>query len=488
MDNDLRPSWKQSLQIGKPDARRLAVAVVLVLAAISLAIISFLLHVNLSTAGFLELLLVLLAALRLGFSAASVVSVAAFLGLNFFFTEPVFTFTVADPKNWVSLFTFEATALLVSGLSGQVRVHAVHAEQQRVRAAKLYELTRAILVLDHRESIADQLSSLIREIFCVQEVEIFLRIGGLEEKSVCIEDTLARTPSNYEVDRDDAAAHTSHRVLRLGGDSLGHMSMHGWDVDSLTADAVASLCAITLERIHASQREARAELERDAERLRTAVLDSLAHCFKTPLTAIRTASSGLITLDRLDGTQAELVSIIDDRVTMLSQLTTRLLQTASLEAKEMRVHHSDVHLVSLIEEVVKEQDQAIRSRIQVESVEQFCTELLDSSLIEVSLQQLLDNAAKYSALGTPIFVRVSQTARETLFAVTNKSIAGQPIPKEEHTKIFERYHRATGTQCLPVGTGLGLSIVKKIAEAHGGRAWVECVGDDTRFIFTVQRH
>ena len=103
---------------------------------------------------------------------------------------------------------------------------------------------------------------------------------------------------------------------------MGGMTMRGWRIDPLAADAVASIAAISFARARAIQMENRAEVERDAERLRTAVLDGLAHGFKTPLTAIKTASSGLLAIDCLSATQLELVSIIDERATMLSQLTT----------------------------------------------------------------------------------------------------------------------------------------------------------------------
>ena len=407
--------------------------------------------------------------------------------MNFFFTEPVFSFTVADPQNWVSLFTFEATALLVSGLSTQVRLHADRGERQRVRAVKLYDLSRAILLINQRDPVAQQLSALIREFFCVGEVEIYLWSAGPGPAPRSFEEAPAQSAGRHIVEGDDCAARVSRRLIRLGGSTVGHISMHGWMVDSLTADAVASLCAIALERVRASQCEARAELERDAERLRTAVLDSLAHGFKTPLTAIKTASSGLITLNRLNETQAELVSIIDDRATMLSQLTTRLLQTATLEAKEVRVRRSSVCWNHLLQSVTGDQDETIRSRITAEALDDQCSDRMDPSFIELSLQQLLDNAAKYSAVGTPITIRVAQMDRETFIVVENKAIPGQLIPEGERAMIFERFYRATGARSRPAGTGLGLSIVRKIAQAHGGRAWVECAGDDTRFIFTVER-
>src|SRR5271154_5772716 len=169
------PSQPPLLRLSRAELLRTAgVGLLLATSAIAIAVIGFLLRVNLSTAGSLELILVLLIALRFGFVQATVVSVTAFWCLNFLFTAPLFTFVVADPQNWVSLVTFEATALLVSGLSNQVRLHAAQAEDQRARAVKLYELSRAVLLIDQRRSASDQLCALIREIFKVNDVQFWI--------------------------------------------------------------------------------------------------------------------------------------------------------------------------------------------------------------------------------------------------------------------------------------------------------------------------
>ena len=471
--------------------RQPIVALLLIGASIGIAAIAFSLRVNLSTAGSLELLVVLVVALRLGLLQATIVSITAFLCLNFLFTEPVFTFTVADPQNWVSLITFEVTALLVSSLSSKVHLHAVRAEEQRIRAVKLYELSRAVLLIDQRGSTEQQLSALIREIIGVSEVQIWVAPesrGGSPETSLTEEAQGAREAYLENRDSDDLALCLSQRLLRLGTSTIGAMTMRGWKVDPLTADAVASIAAIAFERIRAIQRENRAEIERDAERLRTAVLDGLAHGFKTPLTAIQTASSGLLAIDRLTPTQLELVSIIDERTMMLSQLTTRLLQTAALEAREIHLRRTDTSILDLLHKLVREQDEEIRGRISVNNSEQLCIDQVDAAMVELALQQLVDNAAKYSDVGSPIGIGVSQTQLETSVMVENRTKAGISIKPEERTRIFERFYRGSETLYGPAGTGLGLSIVRKIAEAHGGRVSVESIDDRTCFLFTVQRY
>jgi len=472
-------------------SRQQIVALLLIGASVAVAGIAFRLHANLSTAGSLELLIVLVVALRLGFLQATIVSVTAFLCLNFLFTEPVFTFSVADPQNWVSLFTFEATALLVSRLSSKVHLHAIHAEEQRTRAVKLYELSRAVLLIDRRGSTEQQLSALICEIFEVSEVHIWVVPESRRtppEPSLTDDNQQARETYLEDRDQDDLAGGLSHRRLRLGASTIGAMVMQGWKVDPLTADAVASIAAITFERARAIQRENRAEIERDAERLRAAVLDGLAHGFKTPLTAIQTASSGLLVIDRLTPTQAELVSIIDERATMLGQLTTRLLQTAALEAREIHLRRTDTSISDLLHKLVREQDDETRGRISVNASTQLSIDRVDAAMIELALQQLIDNAAKYSAIGSAVEIAVSQTQLETSVLVQNRTKAGFSIKPEERTRIFERFYRGSETLYGPAGTGLGLSIAKKIAEAHGGGVSVESIDDRTSFTFTVQRY
>ncbi len=478
-------------RLSKRGIRRTALAVLLVASVVGFATLAFRFHFNLSTAGSLEMLLVLVAALRLGFVQATIVSVCAFLCLNFLFTAPVYTFSVADPQNWVSLFAFETTALLVSGLSSKVRGHAAQVEHQRERAIKLYELCRAILLIDLRQPTAAQLSALIGEIFGVEEVDIW----ELSQDSEAQDGRTHGGPMNraYEAyladqDSDDVAARCSRRMLRLGTSVVGAVSMRGWQIDPLAADAIASLSAITFERTRAIQRETRVEIERDAEKLRTAVLDGLAHGFKTPLTAIQTASSGLLAIDQLSATQAELVSIIDERATMLSQLTTRLLQTAALEAREIRLRRRTSSIVDLLNKLVAEQDDSTRERTVIKTPATLRDDQLDAPLVELALQQLVDNAAKYSAIGSSIEITVNQTESETEVVVQNVALPGSSIRPEERTRIFERFYRGADAIYGPAGTGVGLSIVKKTAEAHGGRVSVECSERTTRFIFAIQHY
>lgn len=469
-------------------AERSGIILLGVAAAALTAGLAFLLRLNLSAAGSLELLLVVLAALRWGFFESTAVSLTSLLCLNFLFTFPLFQLSVADPKNLVSLATFEATALLVSRLSSKVRRHAAAIELERKRNAKLYELSRAILLIDVRRSTSEQVADLIRDLIEVQRVDIWSvheADGTVPTKAFSAIPFSAHEVYLAAADADDPAQRTTQRLLRIGTSIIGAVVLRDWATDPLLADAVASLVAIALERARAIRKENRAEAERNTEQLRTAVLDGLAHSYKTPLTAIQTASSGLLAINQMTLTQTELVSIIDEQATVLSRLTTRLLQTAALEVKEVRLRRSSTDVATLIREVLEIQEEAIQHRTQLELAADLKPVAVDAELMKLALTQLVDNAAKYSEVGRQIQISAMQTSLETIISVSNE---GPSIPASEWDRIFLRFQRGADAARGPTGTGLGLSIVRKTAEAHGGRTWVRSEGGVTRFSLTISNY
>ncbi len=469
------------------DLRNAALAALGALIACASSALAFWLHFNFATVISLQLLLVVVTALRGSFVLATTVSVAGFFCLNFLFVPPHFRLSVADAHDWVSLIAFELTALLVSGLSTKVREHAAEADRQRNRTLKLYELSRAILLIDGRRSVTAQLAELIRDIVQVEEVDLWLLHddvpGSPRAKTMNEPDSAARAYQSGASD-DDATLRLSRRLLQIGTTVIGAITLRGWATDAMMADGVASLAAVAVERARAVQKETRAESERDTEALRTAVLDGLAHGFKTPLTAIQTASSGLLALDQLNPVQTELVTIIDDQASMLNKLATRLLQTAALDRKAVKLDKTEVPLPGLIQQVIAEQEPLARDRIEVEEQADLQPVWLDARLVEQALLQLLDNALKYADQGTRIRVVVTQKNAFSCIAVESQ---GAPIRPAERDRIFERFYRGSAkTRHRQPGTGLGLSVVSRTALAHGGRAWVECDQGRNQFNFTLE--
>ncbi len=446
-------------------------------------------HVNFATTAFLHLLLVLFIATFAGFWEATVTSVAAFICLNYFFVPPVYTLYVEDPQNWVALVTFESTALLVSRLSNQREKAARAAVLERWRMAKLYELSRRILLMDLQCAPGPQLVEHIREVMEVDSVALFdASTSQVDSAGPQGSELSTLAIATYECDRnaDHAGDLTWQRVLRPGTSCVGAVVLRGGNVSSLLADSTAALIAIALERIRSLERRNRAEAARQSEQLRTTVLDALAHAFKTPLTAIRAASSGLLECGDLSGGQRHLITLIDEESGKLSSLTTRLLRAAKLEPSEIKLHKEPLVIPELIQEILAEKaDRLVSHPANLSFSSPDCAAEGDRELLGTAILQLVENAAKYSAPGTPIAIRVDDSDGQVVISVHNE---GPEISPEDRDRIFDRFYRSPGSDGVAEGTGLGLSITRQAAEAHQGRVWVaEGEGKGTTFFFSLPR-
>jgi two-component system sensor histidine kinase KdpD len=255
----------------------------------------------------------------------------------------------------------------------------------------------------------------------------------------------------------------------MGNLPIGAMMMRG-ETRGRMASAVASVVAITFDRYHSFANESRTESMRQAEQLRTTVLDSLAHAYKTPLTVIGTASEGLASMGSLSPAQSGMVTLINEQTAVLSRLTTRLLKTARLQASDMTPRAEKVAIAPLIEDVVASlRDQlasvSVKTVISRDDLSLRC----DRSLLVALLTQYVDNAAKYGIAGTAVTVQASEHAAEVIFSVQS---IGPVIPPADFERIFDRYYRSSASSNRAPGTGIGLSVAKRTAQAQGGHVWV----------------
>src|SRR5271165_4100648 len=288
--------------------------------------ISFRLGQNLASVGFFYLVCVVLAAVYGGFWQATFISVISVACLDYFFNEPIFSFTVDRVSNWVELGAFEFTALIITQLSNRAQLRAMEADAERRDTARLYQTARRILLWDGQGNPGDLVVSLIREEFDLRGVVLFDGLSGslygCGERPPRVDQ---KTREAYILDSDTFAPADKRWfcVLRLGVRPVGALALCGTEMSRLTATALASVAAIALERKRAIEQQSHAEAARQAEQLRTAVLDALAHKFRTPLTVIRTASSGLPAAGKLSELQTDLVSLIDQEAKRLNDLASR---------------------------------------------------------------------------------------------------------------------------------------------------------------------
>ncbi|MGA3045230.1 MAG: ATP-binding protein [Terracidiphilus sp.] len=437
-----------------------------------LTYLGFIFQVDLTTISLLDLLLVVATALFFGFWQASLISLLAAASLDYFFTQPLFGFAVSNRHDWVALAAFQITALAIGRLSAKELRSAREAASHRTGMEQLYELSRSSLLLDLHQPPGPQLVVLIQRIFNFVAVALFDahlerqdRMGewGPNEQDIAADCYRRRNP------QDEHKSNISERILHSGPGPVGALVVRG-KIDPLVLDALAALAAIAIDRHQSFENEERAETASRSEQLRAAVMDALAHEFKTPLTAVQTASSGLLELGGLTDSQRDLASLIDDEAVRLNDLCTQLLLTAKLETQKVGLQTDEINIQELISEVMTSRSaEEVKSRIAVAVEEPALSVRADRALVAMILVQFIDNARKYSTPDTPVKIVARAGHAEVLISVHN---FGSTIPLEDRERIFDRFYRSPELKDSVPGTGIGLSAVRKAAEAHHGHVWV----------------
>ncbi len=444
-------------------------------------------HLNLTATTLLQLLAVLAIALRVGFWPAAIASLFANLLLNYYFVPPIFSLYIADPQNWIAVGVFELSALLVSRLSTQAQDQAARAISREREAERLYELSLGLLLPNKEEAFGLRIVLLIERVFGIETVVLLDGLDGQIYKTR--DDNVADLESETRAAYLGGLTESANWIRVLSGDSqcLGALGLRGSTLTPLTMDALASLVAIAMERARSLEKKAQADAERKTEQLRTTVLDALAHEYKTPLTALRAAASGLMEIGKLSSLQFELVSLIDSEIGRLSSLTTRLLRMSRLDNAEIKLRPELVDPNELVRSVLTNmRDSLIGHEIRVENLDFDAFIKVDQELVGMALTQFIDNALKYSDPASPITVSISAVPTEVRLSVNNY---GPLIPPEERGRIFQRFYRGSFASNKPTGSGIGLSISRKVADAHHGRVWVISGRDcGNTFSLALPRH
>jgi two-component system sensor histidine kinase KdpD len=232
---------------------------------------------------------------------------------------------------------------------------------------------------------------------------------------------------------------------------------------------MGSLIAIAVERAHAVETLTRSETTREGEKLRSAILDSVTHEFRTPLTSIKASITSLMSNRGLSGDdRRELMTVIDEESDRLNRLVGEAAEVAQLESHEFQLDLRACRVIDLVQAAVEDVKQVMGKHSVDIRVPEDITVRLDADRIKEVLVQLLENAAKYSPPESPIRITAEMQKGDTNFEL---SVAdqGAGIDDMEQTLIFDKFYRGKNQRYRVQGTGMGLAIVKAIVEAHGGK-------------------
>jgi two-component system, OmpR family, sensor histidine kinase KdpD len=449
-----------------------------------------LIPVNSTTVGFAYLLLVLIVAAVWGFIESLVCAITATLVFNFFFLPPAGTLTIADPQNWVALLSFLTTALIASRLSAKARRRTLEAIAHRQDVERLYTFSRAILLIGDGEPFPKQLALKLAEVFDLSAVVLydrrageFYRAGPADFEGL---DDQLRDAALQGTSFADAERNRVVTAVRLGSDPIASLALQGARMADGVLQGIANLVAIGLERARAQDLAHQVEAARQSEQLRTTLIDAMAHEFKTPLTSIRAATTSLRSNPEQPlATRIELVEIADEEAEHLGELIDDAVEMARLDTAHIEIQPG----LADLPEVVREAAASLQAEADGRTLEIICDPqaapiAFDRRLVRLAVRQLLDNALKYSPPGTPVTLRVQQRDEGAIVEVSN---AGEGIPPQEQSRIFERFYRSPSARPQVPGSGLGLSIAHRIAQAHQGDLSVSSRPGETTFRLTLPR-
>jgi two-component system sensor histidine kinase KdpD len=421
---------------------------------------------------------------------AIIASLAATLCFNYYFLPPVGTFTIADPQNWVALFAFLVVAIVASRLSERARRKAREAVEHQQETERLYTLSRMILMLGgSAQQVAREIAHQIAQVFEASGVILFDRESeqtfrsGLRDVPLA-ESSLREVTGQGKFVQDGATGITVLPVS-LGGKPIGSLGVLGASLSDGALHAMANLVAIALESARSRELGGRAELARQSQEFKSTLLDTLAHELKTPLTSIKAAITFVLAEKTLlTAAHQELLTIVGEETDRLNRLVTEAIQTARIEAGDLQMHLGTHRLLDIIQQTVEKFHMPLEDRqVQLQIGDGLPAIFGDVELIQVVLQQLLDNATKYSPPGAPITVTAAPHDQQVVVTVEDR---GPGIPAAEQAHIFDKFFRGVQTRESLPGIGMGLSIAREIVTAHGGRIWVESVpGQGSRFCFTL---
>jgi two-component system sensor histidine kinase KdpD len=446
--------------------------------------------VSAATVGFVLLLAILCASTLWGLGVAVAMSVAATLAYDYYVFPPVGTFNISDPRDWVALGSFVATAVIGSYLSDRARREAKAANRRRQEAEGLYDFSQRLLRAGNPIELLAAIPRYIVESFEVGAATIRLSDGQVHHwgpEHPALGSLHAPPGSKPWEEYIEIQTGRSTYVVRphLKEHEVGTVRLSGASLSETTLRALETLIAIAVERARMIEDAGKIEAARENERLKSVLLDAITHDFRTPLTSIKGSATGLLADVNFDlGQRKELLLIIDEECDRINQLIDEASEMARLEAGQLQVERVPHSVGELISAALAARKGLMHSRpILFEIKDPNLQILADLPLSQKVLLHLIDNADRYSSQDKPITLT---TEEKDGFVILSVADQGPGIDESEVGQIFEKFYRGKEQRHRVPGTGMGLAIAKAIVEAHGGTIGVVSqVGEGSVFTFTL---
>jgi two-component system sensor histidine kinase KdpD len=412
-----------------------------------------------ASTGVLYLLAVLLVATVWGLWLGLLTSVVSAAAFNFFHIPPLGRFAIFDQRNAVALIVFLAAAAVASSLAGLARSRTREAVQRRREADLAADMARLLLGGATVEAGLGLVAHRLAE--------------ALELTSASIE--LQRAPGDdrrLALALNDGDRHLGTLLVPSGA---GPVDVR---LRERVVPALEALLAAALEREALQGEVVETQALRRSDEIKTALLRSISHDLRTPLTAIVTAGEMLSSSGIDDAERAELTAAVNAEAARMSDLVDKLLDLSRLHAGAA-VPRRDWCAIDELLEVALDNLRGGRDGFVLAIDRGLPLVRADAVQIERALANLLENAGRYGG-GHPVSVRARAVGRRLVIRIVDR---GPGLPAGELERVFEAFYRGPEKPTGHTGSGLGLAIVRGFVEANGGRVWAESLpGQGSTFV------
>lgn len=441
-------------------------------------------YLDLANIVMLFLLTVLVVAVKLGRNAAILASIVSVLCFDVFFVPPRFSLAVSNIQYLITFAVMLVTALTTTHFTSVLRQRAQEAMQREQRTQALYQLAKQLAGALSIEQVVEITVGFVRSQLSASACVLVPDEGRKGLGAACAQFALPIETHLAQVAFESGRLVRSDEVRSLGYASLyfplkASMRMRGvlavafdeqveasGDESLSLLDALASLVAVALERLHYVEVAQDSEVKMLTERLRSSILSALSHDLRTPLTAmVGLADALFLVKPALPAAALETAQALHGQAERLAGLVGNLLDMARLNAGKVTLRREWQPLEEVVGTSIKLLGHAlVEHPVKVRLDKALPLLEFDAVLIERVLCNLLENAAKYSPPQTPIELVAKQAGALVEVAVLDH---GAGFPGQHHEALFDMFVRGHGESGKP-GSGLGLAICKAIVEAHGG--------------------
>ncbi len=474
------PFKRPSITLGQTVAAPLAVAAAV---AAGMAASHFLKLPNLSM---IFLAAVLFCAITYGTWSGVIAAALSFLAYNFFFIEPTYSFTIASPHELLALFIFLLVAILTGGLAGRVREQSDAAISRVRQIETLFDLSRKLsatmVVDDLMWVVATQAASTAKgqSIVLMKNNDDLLIVSGMPP-----EDNLGPadwTAARWALNHAEIAGWNSQTLPNAKFQYHPMKTPHGVmgvvgirpDRSELSSearrmtDALLGQVSIALERTILADEASQARANMESDKLRSALLSSISHDLRTPLSSIIGSVSTLRSLQHkmTKPVRDDLLMNIEEEANHLSRFVSNLLDMTKIEGGAIKLSNNSIQISDVVSSAIRHAKNSWPQReINAKLDNSELTVVGDAMLLEQLIFNLIDNANKYTPSLTSTKVRVQEDENDVLLIVEDEGIG---IPPTELNQVFEKFYRVAEGDGRAPGTGLGLAICRGIANAMGG--------------------